>query len=403
MVNLGMFRAMRMSTLALVAACGGSTDAPVSPDAGDPDPDASVGPSGCARTAAPADRPRFVVVSHPYDTAGMQAGGFEVLELSQAGLLTRPNRLFTMGRALVGTIAFTPDGEVGLAALDNGKLGVFRLDAAGVPTVVHAEFDGSFYASRVIVEPRGDRALVIDGNTRDNGGGIYLVTIGCDGTLTDHGLLSAARTPGGIAVLGTRALVAAGDVLDSASGNDVHLLDWSATPTIATGVDAFGDDEAIIGGTAVTHDGSTFLVGDVSQFSGLPNRVAVVDVTPAGELVARGVVAVEDPEAIVTSPFGAVAVVASAFGDALFVLDADPNIASAWRRRGEVAYSGARPQLPGDLAMIDRGMLRGHVLVSENVSVRHLVFGTDGSVADLGSLAFGSGLQNISGAIGVTP
>jgi hypothetical protein len=41
--------------------------------------------------------------------------------------------------------------------------------------------------------------------------------------------------------------------------------------------------------------------------------------------------------------------------------------------------------------------------VSENVSVRQLAFRTGGVVEDLGSLAFGSGLQNIGGAIGVTP
>jgi hypothetical protein len=395
---------MRHLGLALfIAACGG-TDAAQPPDA-PVAPDAPTGPSGCPRTAAPDDRPRHVVVSHPYDAEGGQAGGYEVLELSEAGVLSRPNRTFTMGRAVVGTIAFTPDGEVGLAALDNGKLAVFRLDAAGIPTVVHAEFAGSFYASRVVVEGRGDRALILDGNTRENGGGVYLVTIGCDGTITDHGMLAAAKLPGGLAFAGSRALVAAADLLDSpTAGDDVHLLDWSDTPGRVTGVDAFGDDMAIIGGSALTHDSGTFLVGDTSQFSGVPNRVAVVEVELGlhPKLVAQPSLAVEDPQAIVASPFGNVAVVASAFGDALFVLD-DAGPSGAWRVRGEVAYTGGSPQLPGDLARIDRGTLRGHVLVSENVSVRQLTFRSDGTVEDLGALAFGSGLQNISGAIGVTP
>jgi hypothetical protein len=48
-------------------------------------------------------------------------------------------------------------------------------------------------------------------------------------------------------------------------------------------------------------------------------------------------------------------------------------------------------------------MLRGHLWIAENVSVRHLRFTQAGAVEDLGSLQFGSGLQNISGAIGVTP
>lgn len=385
--------------VALVAACG-SSDSPATPDA-PASPDAADGPAGCPRTAAPADRARFAVVSHPYDAAGNQAGGYEVLELSQAGALTRPGRTFTMGRAVYGSIAFTPDGEVGLVALDNGKLGVFRLDAAGAPTVVHAEYAGSFYASRVIVEPRGDRALVLDGNTRENGGGVYLVTIGCDGSLTEHGQLAAANTPNGLAFVGERALVAGTKVLDAPAGEDVTLLDWGTTPARAGGVDAFGDDEAIIGGSALSHDGRTFLVGDTSQFASVPNRVAVVSLDGTS-LAASPTIPVEDPQAIAASPFGNVAVVASAFGDALVVLD-DGGPQGAWRVRGEVAYQGGRSQLPGDLATIDRGALRGHVLVSENVSVRHLAFGVDGSVTDLGSLAFGSGLENISGAIGVTP
>jgi len=396
---------MRQLGFAIVVglgACGGSDGG----TADDPDaqvaPDAPGGPAGCPRTAAPAERARQVVVSHPYDAAGGQVGNYEVLDLSAAGALSRPDRAFTMGRAVYGTIAFTPDGEVGLVPLDNGKLAVFRLDAAGVPTVVHAEFEGSFYASRVIVEARGDRALVLDGNTRENGGGVYLVTIGCDGSLTDHGKLAAAKLPGGIAFANGRAVVAAADLLDSpTTGHDVHLLDWSDTPARVGGVDAFGDDMAIVGGTALTFDGGTFLVGDTSQFSGIPNRIAVVGVG-TDTLRPAGMVAVEDPQAIAASPFGDVAVVASAFGDALFVLDTG-GTNGAWRVRGQVAYQGAAPQLPGDLAAIDRGTLRGRVLVSENVSIRQLAFRADGAVEDLGSLAFGSGLENISGAIGVTP
>jgi hypothetical protein len=391
-------RAMRTRFVALlVAACGG-TD-PLGPDAATPD--APEGPSGCPRSAAPADRARHVVVSHPYDAAGMPAGTFEVLELSTAGELSRPGRTFTLGRAVFGTIAFTPDGEVGLAALDNGTLGVFRLDPDGMPSVVHAGFSGTFYASRVVVDPRGDRALVIDGNTRGNGGGIYLVTIDCDGALTEHGPVVLANTPGGIAfAAGDRAIVA-GPTEDAPPGDDLTLVRWSERPERVSSVDAFGDELAIVGGAALTHDRATYLVGDTSQFSGVPNRVAVV--TVAGDtLTARQTLDVEDPQAIATSPFGDVAVVASAFGDALFVLDAG-GPGGAWRVRGEVAYRGGRPQLPGDVAAIERGALRGHVFVSENVSVRHLAFGADGTVTDLGSLAFGSGLANIGGAIGVTP
>ena len=388
---------MKIATVlvGLVAACGGESSPSNSPDAASPD-----GPAGCARPPAAADRTRHVVVSHPYDAAGAKAGAYEVLELSAAGVLSRPGRTFEMGRATSGTIAFTPDGQIGLVATEDGKVGVVRLDDAGVPTVVHAGFDGGFYASRVVVEPRGDRALVLDGNWRENGGGIYRVTIGCDGTLTAAGMVAPAKLPAALAFTGERAVVAATDIMDSTTaGYDVHLLGWGDAPSVIAGSDAFGDDMQIVGGAALTADGATFLVGDTSQFANVANRVAAVKVTATG--LAKGdVVPVEDPAAIAASPFGNVAIVASAFGDAIFVLDVNNG---AWRVRGQVAYLGASPMLPSDLASIDRGALRGHVLVSENVSVRHLAFRENGNVDDLGSFAFGSGLQNIAGAIGVTP
>ena len=389
------------SLLILVVACGGgsgsdpdaATDATVLPD----------GPMGCPRAPAADDRARHVVVSRPYDAGGARASTFEVLDLSPTGTLSRPGRTFALGRAVYGTIAFTPDGEIGLVALEDGKLGVFRLEAGGVPAVVHAGFEGSFYATRVIVDPRGDRAWVLEGNTRENGGGVYLVTIACDGTLTDHGLVAPARLPAGLAFAGEHAVLAAGDVLDgSTPGDDVQLVRLDGAPARLDGADAFGDDDAIVGGSALTHDGRTFLVGDTSGFSGVPNRVAVVGVDGAAVTPIGVVTPIEDPQGIATSPFGDVAVVTSAFGDAIFVLDTG-GAGGAWRVRGQVVYVQGSPQLPADLATIARGTLRGHVLVAENVSVRQLAFRDTGAVEDLGSLGFGSGLQNITGAIGVTP
>ena len=165
--------------------------------------------------------------------------------------------------------------------------------------------------------------------------------------------------------------------------------------------DAFGAEDPIVGGAALTADGATFLVGDISQFSGVANRVAMVGV--AGDvLTPLAALPVEDPASIATSPFGDVAVVASAFGDALVVLDTG-GPGGAWRVRGEVAYQGAGPQLPVDLASITRGTLAGRVLVGEVSAIRQLAFRASGAVDDVGSLAFGSGVENIVGALGVTP
>lgn len=361
--------------------------------------------AACARTAAPTDGPRRLVVSHPFDATGQRSSAFEVLDVSPTGAISRPGRTFELGNATNGRIAFTPDGQVGLVALEDGKIGVFRLDAQGQPTVVHAGFVGSFTASSVVVEPSGDRALVIDRNWRQHGGGIYRVAIGCDGSLTDEGQVLPAKGPGAVAFAGNRALVAAADAgpaptEQSVVPDNVHLFDLTQPPARVGSAEAFGNDQVVFGGAALTSDGKTFLVGDINQFGDYPNQVAAVDVRANG-LRANGSVEVADPEAIAASPFGDVAVVTSPLSDSIHILDrGGPD--GAWRVRGQVPYSGWAPQLPGDVATIDQGQLRGHLFVSENVSVRHLAFKPDGSVVDLGSFEMGKGLANINGAIGVT-
>ena len=111
---------------------------------------------------------------------------------------------------------------------------------------------------------------------------------------------------------------------------------------------------------------------------------------------------VEDPIAIATSPSDDAALVVSGFGDAIFVLARNDGAGKPFALAGEVDYTGPAPQLPGSLATIDRGALRGHVLVAELLGVRHLAF-TRGSVTDLGLVALGDGTAAITGALGLQP
>lgn len=395
--------------LALAAACSSSHDA--TPDAASPGPDAPIDAGSdttCARTAAAADRPRHIVVAHPYgsDTgSGSQpSGAFEVLDLSGSGTLTRAQHTFTMGPTSFGTIAFTQDGRVGVVADDRGKLGVFTLADDGTATVVASQKELPYYAGKLVMDPSGGMVWVIDGDTGSNGGGIYRVDLACDGTPTDRGLVAAGSTPGGLAFAGDKAIVAASAMLDSPDHTSAHLLAWGATPTRIASAAAFADDLAIVGGTALTADGSTYLIGDTSSFSGVPNRIAVVGVSATGLKPESVIAAVGDPEAIVASPFGNVAIATDAFGNAIHILD-DSGSGGTWRVRGDVAYAPGTspPQLPGDVATILVGTLRGHVFVSEVDKIRQLAFSGSGAVTDLGSLKFGEPVEEALGAIGVTP
>ena len=372
-------------------------------------------------------------MSHPFDQSQNAASDFEVFAIDTSGAITQPNVHLKLGPTTDGQIAFTPDGAIGIVAEDDGTLGVFRLDATGAPTVVVATLSGSYYATSVVMDPSGARAYILDDQTVNNGGGVYTVSIACDGTLTDNGLLAGAELPatvipvsGGNAVvaaknfLGTPPIVDAGpqnpapdggfdggpDAGAGRIGNDAVLVQWPSASKVVATANPFGDDLAIVSAAALTQDGRYVLLGDNSQFSGVPNRVGIVRVGAAGISAAGVVENVNDPEALVASPFDDTVLVTSAFGNALFVLGASPDGGSVpFTLVGPVAYSGGAPQLPGPAVMINRGGLLGRVLVAENQAIRQVQFAKAGVVTDLGPTATGdpNDLTSIVGAIGVQP
>lgn len=379
-----------------------TTDDDSDTDANPPDADDGMdvdSSSECPRLPAPADRTRYMVVAQPYEP---EPGTFTVLQVSETGVLTRINKSFVLSRTPFGTIEFTPDGELGFVATDRGQLAAFRLAADGTPEVLTAALPNpSFYAKRVVMDPSGDHLYVVDANTPENGGGIYRVDIGCDGELTDRGLVATARTPGGLVILeGGKAVVSANSVLGTPLGDTVHLLDLAATPaTVIDGVNAFTRPDLFVGGFAASYTQGIYMVGDVNAFDGQPNGVAVMRVTDSSVTLLNVVSGIEDPQGIAFAPAGGLALVTSALeDDAIFLVD-DNGPSNAWRVRGEVSYTGGNPQLPGDLTTIKRGALDGHVFVSEVTGIRHLRFDGD-TVVDLGVLSFG---KESVGAIGIQP
>lgn len=384
----------RVFSCILLVACGGGDTAP-----GDSASDAPPDGPACARPTAPADRVRQVVISHPYDAASMKSNAWEVLDLSQTGELSRPGRTFTMGRSYIGEVAFTPDGKIGLAPQEDGSLGIFKLDDAGVPTVLHAQYKGTFYASRVVVAPSGT-IYVLDDQWRNNGGGIYELAIDCNDVVTDRGLVVASKLPAALDFTQTgKWVVAAFDIADSAAGADAHLLAPGGGSVLAS-ADAFADDMQIVGGATLTRDASAFLIGDTSQFGTTPNRISVVPVEEARLGTASVVPNIEDPIALLASPFADKVLVVSGFGDAMFQLVKN---GTTWSSTGELTYVGAKPQLPGGAVMIEAGALRGLALIAENVGVRRVEMFSDGNIVDRGMFSLGSGVENSTGAIGVTP
>ncbi|MCA9648003.1 MAG: hypothetical protein KC492_45235, partial [Myxococcales bacterium] len=294
-------------------------------------------------------------------------------------------------------------GQIGFVAEDDGKLGVFRLTASGVE-VVHAAYEGGFYASGLVMAPDGSSLYIQDGNWRENGGGIYAVDIGCDGSLSNERKLVDAKLPYGFAFAPNDPNTAysfARDLGDSPTGEDFHVLAWGSAPTRTAGTTVFNDEEAQVSTLVVTHDGKFALMGDNAGFSSVPNRVGVAKLG-ASPSMAQVLSPIEDPIDIVTSPFDDAALVVSGFGEKLWILDYDPTAAEPFSVRGEVAYSSA-PELPAFAVSIDEGQHKGRVFVAENGGIRMLRFAAGGQVTDEGVLDFGDGLTNAVGSIGVVP
>ena len=200
-------------------------------------------------------------------------------------------------------------------------------------------------------------------------------------------------------------MVVSVDVLGSPEGDEAHLVSLTAPPTIVgKGASTWDQSGAILASTTVTHDGAFGLFGDNNEFSNPSNRVGVVSIGADGLTAVQTLSNIQDPVSMVTSPFDLHVLVASGYGNALFSLG--PASPGPFANEGAIKYKGGKPQLPADMVMIERGSLRGLVLLSEVDGVRLVRFPAAGGAAqDQGLFALGDGeqLETIPGAIGVQP
>jgi hypothetical protein len=308
-----------------------------------------------------------------------------------------------MERSPMKRIAFTPDGRIGIVPQEQGTLGVFRFTDQGRIEVVHRAFRGPFWASSVVMDPGGERAWVLDTQWAVHGGGIHAVRIERDATLTYEGKAMEAKLPYTLAwVPGTDRIAVLGsfDVLGSPEGHALHVIELSASPRRLASADPFEGEEAILSSMAITADGRYVLLGDNHGYSGTGNRVAVVALGTDGLRPVQEFSPIEDPVAIVPSPFGGPVLVVSGFGNAIHVLDYDPqDTFEPFSVRGELPYEGPPPCLPSQAVCLGRGDLAGRVLVSETGGLRQIDFlRSSAGVRDGGIYA----MDTSAGALGVT-
>lgn len=399
----------KLLLLPLLAACANPNADEVIEDLSPPAADLATPPDLArppdCRTPAPEDRVRRVVISLPYDDNAMKADVYGVLSIAEDGTLGAITARFKMGRAFGGPIRFTPDGSLGFVAQEDGSVGVFRLAPDGTPQVLDAHYKGGGYVSRVVLSPTGDRLYILNGNTRENGGGIAQVRVACDGTLTPDGAPAAGSTPYAFLPLGDgRAVSYARELLDGTSGDNTYLVSTGPPMVRKTSVLAFGDSDAIVASSALTFDQKYALFGDNSEFSGPGDRLAVVAIQPDSLRATQVLNGVQDPVGLVLSPFNNAGLVVSGYGNAVLPFTYDPTFPKTpITMLPQPTYMGKRPQLPDTAVGIERGKLKGYVLLSENTGVRRMVFAADGTLRDLGVTNTGDKLSDIVGAIGVQP
>ncbi len=365
----------------------------------------------CSRLPAAADRTRKVLISHPNDDTGDNANDWEVLELTTAGVLRATGTRITMGRRIDGAVPFTPDGRVAIAAQHDGTLGVVRFNDSGGVTVVHEGATGAFYAEQVVISPDGETAWIVDPSFPVDGGGIYRMSIGCDGTLTDEELLLTTKLATTLLLVPDqpdRAVILAREVDGSTAGHDVHLVELTPTPRYLAGADLFPDDEHLITTATISTDGRYAIAADGSPWSDVPHRLGVVELVGDTLQPTQTIspLPYESPAGLAFSPYGnsMLLLTAEAFSDALTVFSYDPtDSVTPFDYAGEVSYGAGDPELPAGVAVIERGALTGRALIAEVLGVRQVQFLANGSVADGSFYSTGSGYQAIVGAVGVAP
>ncbi|MEW5738259.1 MAG: hypothetical protein AB1938_05000 [Myxococcota bacterium] len=363
------------------------------------------GDAGCPRTPGDANRTRVVVASHPFPSdGGSKDDQYEVFTLSPTGTLTSTGQFFRMGRASApdAPIVFTPDGKVGLVPQEDGTLGVFTLDQSGVATVVHAKYAGAFYAGKVLVDASGTLAWITDTNTQANGGGLYTVDIGCDGTLSNERYVLPGDFVAGAEWLSgkTQLIAAARAFTGTPAMQDLHLVDLAgASPAVLASTTGFPDRDAIASTVSASHDDRWVAFAD-NGFS-VGSRIGIFEKVGA-TLVSRQVLQTPNPLGVAFSPFGTWGlVVNSDTADHYRRLDFSGG---AFSVGSTINYVHGRPQLPAAPVMISRGALTGRVLIAELDAVRQLQFEPDGGITDVSKTpAGGTGSGQILGTLGVTP
>jgi DNA-binding beta-propeller fold protein YncE len=304
-------------------------------------------------------------------------------------------------------LAMVPSGEMALALGEDGTLTSLSIGGVNDVSVVDTVELPSGGYSDLLIPDHAQFAYAWNKNSTDDSG-ISTVLLQCDGTLTLH---SDAFFPvilaEGMALYnnGQRAFVVGGQQSfnEPETPEDMRIFSVKESGGFSE-IGAFDifSDFIWSGRVAVSPDGTVGVVPNASAFSTEGGTVMVVDIGNDTISQSHSIPDLSDAFRAMFSPDG----------QTVLVTQVEPGRVAVLQDLGtglEVVDTLYGIGLADDFDMVRRGGLSGTVLIPStdptepgpNVAI--LSIDGPGTVSDLGQVEFGSGLNQIPGAIAIQP
>ena len=345
---------------------------------------------GCRANSREADRERLLFYSTPYNEDISHSDLWNVHRISQAGSISESFDQLSLGRNIQGEVYFTPDSSWAAIITDNGSISTFSISTDNDIQMIVQQEILDIYISSIVIHPSGEYFYALDPNWPENGGGIYRIDIDCStGELNSPSLIYTTKNVAELVFFGDGILVAARQLEDH-----IGYVYYISDDGEISSFDPFDGDENVILTDLVVNSSGNIFVSENAEFSGVPNRVAILNLQD-GDFSLINLHEILDPVQLIASPYSNHIAVLSGYGNAVYSMNEEDFEL--------VSYITTAPQLPTSAAQIEQGSLKGHFFITENQGVRTMKFVEEGGIEDLGMGVHTTGLSGITGGIGITP
>jgi hypothetical protein len=351
-----------------------------------PNTSEGTGGTACHEDQQP-EQTQLIFYSTPYDSSGGQSERW-FFGTVEENFIVEVDSL-DIGRSILNTISFTPDGMLGYIATQDGSIQGISIDSNDVPTLLPENNWSDVYASSVVVDSTGENLWIVDPNWPENGGGVYICAISCDGTLSPPERIMESKNAHRLLILDKEKILLTAKEAQGEQG-DLFIIEDGSVEHAYT---LFTQGDAIHSAASVNRERTQVLIGENSEFSGMDNRLASYSLTTENQ---DEITPFLDPVDILSHPNDIGFLIVSGYGNRIEFMNGEDF------SREEPSYEGQKPQLPGRAVM---GL--ESIFLAENQGVRMLTW-SDAGVQDNGILPIQTqrdveGFEAIIGGLGIRP